>query len=76
MVMKLTRIMYLHESVNRKPFGAKNSVFRRNVNEFLDCVKNCHICQALPCVALLVKFLYKFHEKPTKMIPTLTFKGL
>ena len=26
--MKLTTIMYLHESVNRKPLGAKISVFR------------------------------------------------
>ena len=52
MVMKLTRIMYLHESVNRKPFGAKNSVFRRNVNEFLDYVKNCHMPSiTLRCIA-------------------------
>ena len=71
-VMKLTTIMYLHESVNRKSFGAKISVFWRNVYEFLDYIKNCHLWHALPCVASLVKFLYKFHEKPTKMIATLS----
>ena len=74
--MKLTTIMYLYESVNRKSLRAKNSVFRCNVYEFLDYIKNLHICHALPCVAWLVKFLYKFHEKATKMIATLTFKGL
>ena len=75
-VMKLTTIMYLHENVIRKPLRAKNSVFQRNVYEFLDYIKNHHISHALPCVASLVKFLYKFHEKPTKMTATLTFKGL
>ena len=75
-VMKLTTIMYLHESVNRKPLRAKNSVFRGNVYKFLDYIKNRHTCHTLPCVASPVKFLYKFHEKPTKMIVTLTFKGL
>ena len=74
--MKLTTIIYLHESVNQKPLRAKNSVFRRNVYEFLDYIKNQHDCHALPCVASLVKFLYKFHEKLAKMIATLTFKGL
>ena len=29
-LMKLTTIMYLHESVNRKPLRARNSVFCRN----------------------------------------------
>ena len=33
-LMKLTTIMYLHESVNRKPRRARNSVFWRNVYEF------------------------------------------
>ena len=69
-------VMYFHESANQKSLRPKNSVFRRNVYEFLDYIKNRHICHALPCVASLVKFLYKFHEKPTKMIATLTFKGL
>ena len=27
-LMKLTTIMYLHESVNRKAFGVRNSFFR------------------------------------------------
>ena len=34
-LMKLTKIMYLHESVNRKPLRARNSVFLRNVYKFL-----------------------------------------
>ena len=75
-VMKLTTIMYLHDSVNRKPLRAKNSGFRRNFYEFLDYIKNRHLCHALTCAASLVKFLYKFHQKTTKMIATLTFKGL
>ena len=29
-LMKLTTVMYLHKSVNRKPLGAKSSVFWRN----------------------------------------------
>ena len=28
---RLNTIMYLHESVNRKPLRARNPVFRRNV---------------------------------------------
>ena len=67
-MMKLATIIYLHESVNRKPLRAKNSIFWRNAYEFLDYIKNRHICHALPCVASLVKFLCKFNEKPTKMI--------
>ena len=63
-LMKLTTIMYLHESVNRKPLRVKNSVFWRNVYEFLDYVNNRHICHAS-----LVKLLYKFHEKPPKIGP-------
>ena len=31
--------------------------------------KNWHICHALPCGASLVKFLYKFYEKPPKASP-------
>ena len=63
-LMKLTTIMYLQESVNRKPLRARNSVFG-----FLDYIKNRHICHALPFIASLVKFLYKFHEKPPKIGP-------
>ena len=33
-LMKLTTIMYLHESVNQKPLRAKNSVFWRDVTSF------------------------------------------
>ena len=56
-VMKLTTIMYLHESVNRRKFS-----FRRKVYEFLDYIKNRHIWHAL-----LVKFLYKVHEEPATL---------
>ena len=68
-LMKRTTIMYNHESVNRKPLGARNSVFWRNAYEFLDYIKNRHIYHALPCVASLVKFLYKILEKPPKLGP-------
>ena len=68
-LMKLTTIIYLQMSVNRKPLRARNSGFWCNVYEFLDYIKNHHICHALPCVASLVKFLYKFHEKPAKIGP-------
>ena len=54
-LMKLTTIMCLHESVNQKPLRARNSVFWPNVYEFLDYIKNCHICHALPCIESLVK---------------------
>ena len=67
--MKLTMIMDLHESVNRKPLRARSSVFWRNVYEFLDYIKNCHICYILPFFALQVNLLYKFHEKPLKIGP-------
>ena len=40
-MIKLTTIMYLYESVNRKPL--RNSVFWRNVYEFLDYIKNRHV---------------------------------
>ena len=63
-LMKLTTIMYLHESVNRKPLRVRNLLLWRNVYEFLDYSNNCHICHAS-----LVKFLYKFHEKPPKIGP-------
>ena len=61
--------MYLNESVNRKPLRAKNSVSCRNVYEFLDCIKNRHVCHTLNCVVLLVKLLYKLHEKSPKIGP-------
>ena len=68
-LLKLIMIMCLHESVNRKPLKARNSVFWRDVYEFLDYIKNRHICHVLTCVGSLVKFLYKFHEKPPKIGP-------
>ena len=68
-LMKLTRIIYLHKSVNRKPLRARNSIFWRNVYEFLDYIKNRHKCHALHCVASLVEFLYKFEEKQVKIGP-------
>ena len=66
-LIKLTTIMYLYESVKRKPL--RNSVFWHNVYEFLDYIKNRHIYYALPFVASLVKLLYKFHKKPLKIGP-------
>ena len=86
MLMKLTTIMYLHESVNRKALRARNLDFWINFLEFLDYIKNCHICHALAGIAPLVEFLYKMDHilgnipwKTTqnrfKMIPTLTFEG-
>ena len=39
-LMKLTTITYLHESVNQKPLRARNSVFWLNIYEFLDFIKN------------------------------------
>ena len=68
-LMKVTMIMDLHGSVNRKPLRARSSVFWRNVYEFLDYIKNCHICYILPFFALQVNLLYKFHEKPLKIGP-------
>ena len=59
MLMKLTTTFYLHKSVNRKALRARNSIFWLNLQEFLDYIKNGHICHTLPCVASLVKFLYK-----------------
>ena len=57
--MKLTTIMYLYESVNRKALRARNSVLWLNFYKFLDYIKNRHIRHALPRIASLVKFLYK-----------------
>ena len=65
-LMELTTIMYLHESVNRNPLRAINSVFWCNIYEFLDYIKNPYICHALTCVASLVRLLYKFHVNHPK----------
>ena len=68
--MKLTTIMYVLESVNRKALRARNSVFWLNFQEFLDYIKNCPICHALTGIVSLRKFLFKLghiwgvlHEK-------------
>ena len=53
-LIKMYTVMYLHESVNRKPLRARNLVFWRNAYKFLDYIKNRHICHALPCVASVV----------------------
>ena len=47
-LMKLTTIMYLHESVNRKVARARNLVFWSNFLECLDYIKNCYIYHVLP----------------------------
>ena len=54
--MKLTTIMYLHESVNRKPLRARNSVFWLNLIASL--LKLCIIWTTLGGI---------FHEKPPKI---------
>ena len=53
-LMKLTTIIYLYGSVSRKPL--RNSVFWHNFYEFLDYIKNHHICHALSFIVSLVKF--------------------
>ena len=63
-LMKRITIMHLHESVNRKALRARNSVFYRNAYKFLDYIRH-----ALPGLASLVKFLYKFNEKLPKIGP-------
>ena len=54
-LMKLTMIMYLHESVNKKFLRARSLVFWGNVYKFIDFIKNHRICHALPFVVSLVK---------------------
>ena len=66
-LMKLITIICLHESINLKPLRARNEVPWRNVYEILDYIINRHICHALPCIASMVKFLYKFHKEPPKI---------
>ena len=57
-LMKITTIMYSHESVKQKPLRARNSVFWLNIQEFSEVIKNRHICYVLPCIASLLTFLY------------------
>ena len=68
-LMKLITTMYRRESVNRKPLRARNLVFWRNVYEVLDYIKKRQICDVLPCIASLGKYLYEFYEKPPKIGP-------
>ena len=79
-LMKLTAIMYLHWSINGKPLRSKNPVFWSNVNEFLDYIKIRHKCHTLLCAASPEKFFaqisWKTAQNRSKMIATLTFKGL
>ena len=67
--MKLTTIMYLHESVNKKTFRDRNSVFWGNVYEFIDSIENHHICHALPFAASLVKLYTNSMKKIPKIGP-------
>ena len=60
--MEFTTIMYLHESVNQKAHRARNLVFWLNVWEFLDYIKNRHICHALLCITSLIKVSYKLNH--------------
>ena len=52
--MKLTMIMYLHGSVNRKALRTRNSGFWLSFWKFLDYIKNRDICHVLPRIASLV----------------------
>ena len=66
------------------PEWARNSAFWFNFYEFLDYIKIRHICHALPYIASLVKFVYKFchiwgiipWKNRSKIFATLTFEGL
>ena len=64
-IRKLITIMYLQNSVNRKPLKAKNSVFWCNVYECLDFMKNHHIHHAL--------VPWKTSQYRSKTIAPLTF---
>ena len=68
-MMKLTTIMYLHESENKKNFRARNSGFWSNVYKFIDSIENHHICHALPFVASLVKLYTNSMKKIPKIGP-------
>ena len=66
LLMKLSTIIYLHESVNRKTLRTINSVFWIN-RKFgflgnLDCIKNRHICHAIPSIASPLKLFYKLDD--------------
>ena len=65
-LMKLTMILYLHESVNKIPIRARSLVFWGNVYEFVDSIKNHHICHALTFVASLVKLYTNSMKKYPK----------
>ena len=64
--MKLTMILYLHESVNKIPIRARSLVFLGNVYEFVDSIKNHHMCHALTFVASLVKLYTNSMKKYPK----------
>ena len=74
--MKLTTIIYLHASVNRKALGARNSVFWLNFQEFLDYIQT--VTYVMHYLALhhwrsfctnWTTFGEVFHEKPPKIGP-------
>ena len=46
-LMKLITIVYLDKNAKRKPLRSRYSFFY----QFLDYIKNNHICHALPCIA-------------------------
>ena len=64
----LPLIMYPHKSVNKKPLRARSLVFCGNVYEFVESIKNHHICHALPFVASLVKLYTNSMKKYTKEV--------
>ena len=70
----LPLIMYPYKSVNKKPLRARSLVFCGNVYEFVESIKNHHICHALPFVCITSKVVYKFHEKIHKRGPKLLIR--
>ena len=61
-LMKLITIMYPRKTVNQNLLEPKIQFIGLIFQEYLDYIKNCHVCNALPCFASLVIFLDKLHH--------------
>ena len=78
-MMKLTTVMYLHESVKRKPLRAKNSIFGVMSTNFQTKLKTAtNVCITLHCITgkIFVQIPWKTTQNRSKIIATITFKGL
>ena len=78
-MMKLTTVMYLHESVKRKPLRAKNSIFGVMSTNFQTKLKTAtNVCITLHCITgkVFVQIPWKTTQNRFKIIATITFKGL